>query len=609
MKILFIHSDHLEYKVREKAIENAEHVELEEYSIDDVLVCFITIEAPDSESLLKNAVTEIKDVATKVNATKLVLYPYAHLSSDLADPETAKKLLSLLDEQLNKDYEVHRAPFGWYKSFTISCKGHPLSELSKSIKEDLVSEAVKAEEKIISYWKILNDGKLVDIDDFNFSTCKNLKTFADYEISGTRAMKEIPPHVVMMQQLELVGYEEGSDGGNLRYYPKGKMIKALLEEYVTKKVQQYGAMEVETPIMYDYEHPALKSYLQRFPARQYTLLSGENKFFLRFSACFGQFLIAKDSVMTYKQLPIRIYELAKYSFRREKSGELVGLRRLRAFTMPDMHTFTLDLNNAKEEFLKQYKFSMEVLKDIGIEDYEVAVRFTKEFWENNKEFIQELEKVIKKPILVQMWDDRFFYFILKFEFNFIDTMQKAAALSTVQLDVENAKRFNITYYAEDSSKQYPFILHCSPSGAIERSIYAILENQEKRKQAGQKPMFPLWLAPTQIRIIPVSEKFFGYCEKLSKKFNNDGIRADFDDRELTMQKKIREAEKEWVSYIVVIGEKEIENGKLNVRIRENGAIKEYSYIELKKEIHNMTNAYPFRTIPENEKLSMRIKFS
>jgi threonyl-tRNA synthetase len=609
MKILFIHSDHLEYKVREKAVENAEPVELKEDSIDDVLVCFITVETTDSGSLVNNAVSEIKDVATKVNATKLVLYPYAHLSSDLADPETAKKLLSLLDEQLNKDYEVHRAPFGWYKSFTISCKGHPLSELSKSIKEDLIPEAVKAEEKIISYWKILNKGELVDVDEFNFDAHKNLKIFANYEISGTRAVKEIPPHVLMMQQLELVGYEEGSDGGNFRYYPKGKMIKALLEEYVTKKVQQYGAMEVETPIMYDYEHYALKSYLQRFPARQYTLLSGENKFFLRFSACFGQFLIAKDSTITYKQLPIRIYELAKYSFRREKSGELVGLRRLRAFTMPDMHTLTLDLNNAKEEFLKQYKFSMEILKEIGIEDFEVAVRFTKEFWENNKEFVQELEKVVKKPILIQMWNDRFFYFILKFEFNFIDTMQKAAALSTVQLDVENAKRFDIAYYAEDSSKQYPLILHCSPSGAIERSIYAILENQEKRKQAGLKPIYPLWLAPTQIRIIPVSDRFFEYCEKLSRKFNNDNIRTDYDDRELTMQRKIREAEKEWVPYILVIGDKEIENEKLTVRIRENGAIKEYSYIELKKEIHNLTNAYPFRTIPEDEKLSMRIKFT
>ncbi|MGC8496965.1 MAG: threonine--tRNA ligase [Thermoplasmata archaeon] len=609
MKILFIHSDHLEYRVREKAIENPEPVELQEESVDEVLVCFISVETSDSESMLNNVATEIKDVALKVKATKLVLYPYAHLSSDLADPETAKKLLKELEGLLNKEYEVHRAPFGWYKSFTISCKGHPLSELSKSIKEDLIPEAVKAEEKIISYWKILKDGKLEDVDDFNFSDHKDLKTFADYEISGTRAVKEIPPHVVMMQQLELVGYEEGSDGGNFRYYPKGKMIKALLEEYVTKKVQEYGAMEVETPIMYDYEHPALKSYLQRFPARQYTLLSGENKFFLRFSACFGQFLIAKDSVITYKQLPVRIYELAKYSFRREKSGELVGLRRLRAFTMPDMHTLTLDLNNAKEEFLKQYKFAMEVLKEIGIEDYEVAVRFTKEFWENNKEFIQELERIIKKPILVQMWNDRFFYFILKFEFNFIDTMQKAAALSTVQIDVENAKRFEITYYAEDSSKKYPYILHCSPSGAIERLIYAILENQEKRKQNGQKAMFPLWLAPTQVRIIPVSESFFGYCEKLARKLNSDSIRADFDDRELTMQKKIREAEKEWVPYIVVIGEKEIQNEKLNVRIRETGGIKEYSYLELKREIHNLAGSYPFRAIPENEKLSMRIKFS
>src|SRR4030042_1717255 len=130
-------------------------------------------------------------------------------------------------------------------------------------------------------------------------------------------------------------------------------IKSLFEQYVTEMVIDYGGMEVETPIMYDIEHPAIAHYLQRFPARQYVLCSDKRDFFLRFSACFGQFLMVHDAQFSYRQLPLKIYELTRYSFRREKSGELVGLRRLRAFTMPDCHAMCAGFDQAKDEFMKR----------------------------------------------------------------------------------------------------------------------------------------------------------------------------------------------------------------------------------------------------------------
>ena len=117
-----------------------------------------------------------------------------------------------------------------------------------------------------------------------------------------------------MRKLELVDYEPGSDPGNFRFFPKGKMIKSLIEEWVGNKMSDYGAMEVETPIMYDYEHPVLKNYLNRFPARQYTMETPEKRVFLRFSACFGQFLIAKDSSISYRNLPMRMYSSSQAGF-------------------------------------------------------------------------------------------------------------------------------------------------------------------------------------------------------------------------------------------------------------------------------------------------------
>ena len=610
MRVLFIHADFIEFEAKQKAMKNAEKIEKKKERFEECLVAFISVEKGD-KSIIEKAKEEIVDVAEKVNADKIILYPYAHLSSNLADPNEAMDVLKSLESMLS-NYEVHRAPFGWYKSFIISCKGHPLSELSKEIKgleKEEESEALKAEKRT-TYWYIMTpDGELHEIKNFDFSAYPTLKKFADYEISGSRAVKQMPPHVELMQKLEIADYEPGSDSGNMRYYPKGKLIKALIEDYVESRVLEYGAMEVETPIMYDYEHPSLKSYLNRFPARQYIALSGKDKYFLRFAACFGQFLIMHDATLSYRNMPVKIYELAKYSFRREQKGELVGLRRLRAFTMPDMHTFTSDIDQAKEAFKEQYSLAIDILKDFGLElgDYEVAIRFIRDFYEENRDFIRSLVEIVKRPVLIQMWDERFFYFVLKFEFNFVDTMNKAAALSTVPIDVENAERYEITYYDENGEKKYPFILHCSPSGAVERVIYAMLEKAYMVSKKGKKPMLPLWLSPTQVRVIPVSDNYLGCSIDFMNELKKDGIRVDVDDREMSVSKKIREAEMEWIPYIVVIGEKEMKSGKLTVRIRGQ-EIKEMERDTLKKEILEKIEGKPNRKLPLPELLSLRPKF-
>ncbi|MDI3474423.1 MAG: threonyl-tRNA synthetase [Thermococcaceae archaeon] len=481
MRMLLIHSDYLEYEVKDKALKNPEPISDEQKKgrLEEVLAVFMSVEKVDEtnpDEVVEKAVKEIKDVASQVKADKIFVYPFAHLSSELAKPDVALKILQRIEERLKEEgFEVKRAPFGYYKAFKLSCKGHPLAELSRTIvpSGEAVSKeerniALEKEEELKSYWYILTpEGELIEVDKFDFTGHENLKKFANYEISKNRVADREPPHVKFMLEQELVDYEPGSDGGNLRYYPKGRLIKGLLEQYVTEKVIEYGAMEVETPIMYDFEHPALEKYLNRFPARQYVVKSGDKKFFLRFAACFGQFLIKKDATISYRNLPLRMYELTRYSFRREKSGELSGLRRLRAFTMPDMHTVARDLRQAMDEFKKQYKLSMEVLKGVGLtpDDYEVAIRFTRDFWEENKDFIVELAKIIEKPVLIEMWDQRFFYFILKFEFNFVDNLDKAAALSTVQIDVENAERFGITYYDDRQSSRPRELSRCTRSGS------------------------------------------------------------------------------------------------------------------------------------------------
>ena len=418
----------------------------------------------------------------------------------------------------------------------------------------------------------------------------------------------------MMQSLELVDYEPASDSGNFRWYPKGRMIKGLLEQHINNIVRDIGGMQVETPIMYDIEHPALSAYLKKFPARQYRIRSDDKEFFLRFAACFGQYMIAKDMTISYRNLPLRMYELTHYSFRREQSGETSGLKRLRCFTMPDLHTFCADINQSTEEFERQFKTSMRWMNDLQL-DHEVAIRFVKEFFNNNKQLAINLAKLAKKPILLELWDEKYFYFVMKFEFNVIDSMKKASALSTVQIDVENSERFDISYTDEKGDKKYPYILHTSISGSIDRCVYAILEREAIKIKKGQKPIFPFWISPTQIRLIPIKDDFVNDCNQfiydLNELSKNFSIRIDIDDRDESVGRKIRDAEKEWIPIIIVIGGMERENKTYKPRFR-NSEIgendKPYNIDSLTKLIINKIREYPQQKLSLPIYISKRPKF-
>ena len=617
MRILQLHCDHIEYTPTKKEIKSAEDIENPQTTrLEELVVVFVAIEDGDDSSVAQNAISQIKSSMEKIGCKKLLLYPYAHLSSNLAKPSTAISLLKEMESGAS-DLEVSHSPFGWTKSYKIQVKGHPLAESSKVVTKDsadskpdeeITSDALKGESKIRSYWKILSpDGTMTNIGDFNFSKYPKLEILAKYESAKIRKVDQPPPHVALMKKMGISDYEPASDSGNMRFYPNGRLIKSLIERYVSDRVKEYGGYEVETPIMYDSEHPSMVSYFNRFPARQYNIDSEGKKLFLRFAACFGQFLMANQYQLSYKNLPYKLYELTRYSFRREQSGELVGLRRLRAFTMPDCHAFCKDMPQAVNEIKIRFDLSQSVLRELGIEDsdYEMAIRFTEDFYNENKSAIEELVKKHGRPVLVEMWKEKFFYFVLKWEFNFVDGLGKASALSTDQIDVENGNRYDIDFVDENNVKQHPIILHKSPSGAIERIIYALLEKAAKDSYEGRKPQFPLWLAPTQVRIIPLKEEFNEFTQTLSDKISANDVRVDIDDRNESIGKRIREAEKEWIRYILVIGEKEANSQNLSIRDRQTGDVREISFDDFINEIKEQTKGKPFTGLNLPKYLSKR----
>jgi len=620
-----IHADRFTFAVTGEtsvALRDRADVVTQGVTVEEVVVAFIAVENGDKANprdVAEQAAQEIRDNAARVGVKRAVVYPYAHLSSDLAAPPVAVDVLTqvaaLLDEE--GTLEVHRAPFGYYKSFDIAAKGHPLSELARTIVPRAAaapavhedghehaheSKAIAAEKKLNSEWRVYQpDSSYTLADDYNFSANKPLAQLYAYEREGTRTAEDAPPHIKLMRDHEIVGYEPASDSGNLRWYPNGLLIKRLLERHITGMVVDYGAMEVETPIMYDYGHPALAKYLDRFPARQYVVKSDDKEYFLRFAACFGQYMIMHDMTASYRDLPVRLYELTHFSFRREQGGELAGLRRLRAFTMPDMHSMVRDVEMAKEEFLNQARLCLRWLDDIGV-DCVPAVRFVRSFLDDHPDFIRELMKAIGRPALIEVWDERFFYFVTKFEMNFVDTAQKAACLSTVQIDVENTERFDITFVEDDGTKQLPLLLHTSVSGSVDRNIYAILESQAMRVRRGEKPFWPVWLAPIQVRMLPVSDDHVDGAMLLAERVP---FRVDVDDRDMKLGKKVREAEKEWIPYAIVIGDKELSGtGPLVVRRRDGGQT-EMTLEQLLDEIAGEMAGKPFMSANTPRRLSTR----
>lgn len=607
MRILLIHSDYLNYNVKNKT-PVAEEIEdaKKQGAFDESLVVFTAVEKDDEnnpQGIVKNLVKEVIKTNDQVKAENIVLYPYAHLSSSLSSPKVAVQVLKDVEEALNAEgLNVKRVPFGWYKAFEISCKGHPLSELSRTITAE--EEDEEEVEKKPSSWSILDGDKIIDIDDFKFEN-DQLEKLVSYELGTGASDAGEPPHVKLMREKELCDYESASDVGNLKWFPKGRLVRDLLADYVYNLVVDQGAMPIETPIFYDLDNEAINVHAAKFGERQYRTDTKKN-LMLRFACCFGAFRVMADPFITWKNLPAKLYELSTYSFRFEKKGEVVGLKRLRAFTMPDFHSFCADMNSTLEEFSKQTDMCIQTGVDLDV-NYEIIFRATKDFYDENKEWMYSIGKKIGKPVLLEILPERKHYWSCKIDFAAIDYLGRPIENPTVQIDVESGKRFDITYLGEDGKEHYPTILHCSPTGSIERVICSLLEKTAIELDE-KAPMLPTWLSPIEVRIITVGEDHKDFANELYDKINAENIRVDVDDRDESVGKKIRNAATEWIPYIFVVGDNEKESGVFSVTVRETGEKVDMTVDELIKEVLDKTKGMPYRGLPLPKDISTRINF-
>ena len=577
---------------------------------------------------------------SKYKVDSILVYPWAHLSHFLSQDKESKDVCPKIASILNdRGYKADFSPFGWYKSFSLNCLGHEVAEMYRDVKLSILADEVRAS----SVFKIVTeDGEILHLLDpekekrskdiipkrYRGKEWKDFQDLINDEVIGIKGAKKEPAHIKMMRSMELADFDDASDAGNLRWYTKGVLMKNLIQQYLEGVIVENGAIYADTPVMYTVKNKKLTAQTARFPAKTYWVHSGNNRFLLRFANDFLLFNMFSQMNIKQEQLPLGVYEWEQYAFRREQKGELAGLRRLRAFVMPDLHTMCKDMDQSVIEIKKEFKMVHRILNEMGIKSH-LVFRTTEQFWKDNQKWIINTAKSTGQPAIFELWPERYYYFILKYEWPVLDAQGASATLSTIQVDVESSQdyieqfgekrqKYNITYTSKDGSKGHPIILHTSPSGAFCRILWGLLESNERYKNENVTG-FKTWLSPVQVRVIPITDKEKKYAESIMKKLNNAQIRADFDDRDEKIGKKIRSAEVEWVPYTIIVGGNERENNTVSVRKRLIGEklvegktsqkIQDIKLADLKKMINQDLKGFPRKDLPHPFRyFSKRVSF-
>lgn len=553
MRLLLIHAEDFSYSVKDKAIREPEPLERQGYEAKNALVVFTTVESGDNDSppeFLSSVADDIIDVARKVKAGSIVIYPYAHLSSDLAPPDKAISILGKLFEVVKErsGLSVEKAPFGWYKAFSIKCLGHPLSELSRTITPSSVR---KQEQKVINdfYVVLTPDGGGIPSREVSIQAGRGGLEDTSGEgglQAGVGRGGKAPRYLDYCKKFGFE-WEPMSDVGHMRYGPMATLMMELVEDYAWRAANDLGfpAFKIRGGTnMFRTDQRAIAEHAKLFGGERMYMTEADEELLMRYAACFQQFAMIKDWVLSYRDVPVGMLEIAD-SYRYEQPGETVLCFRLRRFYMPDLHIFVRDLSQAMDVGLRLHGKIFEEINKIG-RNYVSLYNVTKGFFDEHKDYLFTLSKREGgKPILVRVLNESKYYWVLNVEYHIIDQLKRPREIATFQFDIGNAQRFGIKYVDEENQLKYPpVIIHTAILGSVERFIFAMLDKAAIDEEEGKIPKLPTWLSPPiQARVVPVSKDYLDGALSIANKLASmGGIRVDVDDRDETLNKKIRDAE-------------------------------------------------------------------
>jgi threonyl-tRNA synthetase len=550
MKILLLHTDYIKFKPLKKALKSIAELsdkEKEEKMVKEALVVMTAVEKSDQDvkKIVGKLVENVSDVAKQVNAQKIVLYPYAHLSSNLASPELATEVLNEAEKELKKNFEVARAPFGYYKEFELKVKGHPLSELSREIKLEESGEA-KVEEKYDAK-HLLNE---ISKNKLDSSKLKD----NDHRIIG--------------QQMDLFSFSEVAPG-MVFWHNNGLIIKNELTNLWREVHRKAGYQEISTPQVMDKRLWQISGHWEKYKENIFLTEYEKKQFAVKPMNCPGGMIVFKNSPKSYRELPLRIGELGVVH-RLELSGVLAGLFRVIQFTQDDAHIFCEEKQLEEEIFgIMNVINTIYKIFNLEFDHIELSTRPEKRIgadamWDKAEKMLEDSLKKKKMKYQINKGDGAFYG--PKIDFHIKDSLGRTWQLSTIQLDFSMPERFELEYTDKDNTRKRPVMLHTVSYGSLERFMGIILEHTNGR--------LPLWLAPMQVRVLSFTDRNMDYAKKIIEKLGNEipNLRIDADFRQTTVPAKVKDAEIMRVPYTIVVGDKEEKDKTLAVRVKGSSKI-------------------------------------
>jgi threonyl-tRNA synthetase len=535
-----MHADFIEYTPVKKEIAGAEEAQPSPVKEEELVVLFTAFERGDDEELVKKAVSETKKFLSKLGTNRVMIYPFAHISQDLARPsEALSLLLSMEKEAAGQGLETTRAPFGWTKALEIKVKGHPLAEMSRSYSHEVqIAPAPAKPRRELSRHEMLarvrksDFGQLPDTD-----------------------------HRSIGEKLDLFSFQEPSPG-MVHWHDKGLKLRNLLIDFIQAELAKRGYVEISSPALANTMLWRLSGHWDYYRGNMFLTSLGDEEMGLKPMNCPSTFLVYKSRRWSFRELPVR-YATFDPLYRNELSGVATGLFRVKILTQDDAHIIATE-DQAEAELSDMLDF-MEMLYGVFGLKYKVKISTrpdesmgSDEEWERATKIL--IRVVESRGLAYEVKEKEGNFYAPKIDVDIKDSLGREWQCGTFQLDLQMPKQFNLSYTGSDGKEHTPMVLHRTICGSLERFIGIILEHYQGR--------LPLWLSPVQARVLPLTDDQVSYAKQVLSLLLAGGVRAEGDFEHATLNAKVRNAQLQKIPYIVVVGSKEEAASTIAVRTRD-----------------------------------------
>lgn len=565
MKTLFLHVDYIKFKPLRKALKKIADISEKEKKgneVKDALAVLTAVEKSDSniDEIVREFVKNIKEISEKIKTKKIVLYPYAHLSSNLANPEMAIKVLEKTKEKLEKEFEVVKAPFGYYKEFELKVKGHPLAELSREI--NVAPNTLKGTSGVSSVKGDINtEGK-------DYNPKQLLREISKTKLDTSKLKDN--DHRIIGQQMDLYSFSSVAPG-MVFWHNNGLIIKNKLIDFWREVHRKSGYKEISTPQILDKKLWQISGHWEKYKQNIFLTEYEKRQFAVKPMNCPGGMLVYKNKPKSYKDLPLRVGELGVVH-RQELSGVLGGLFRLIQFTQDDAHIYCTE-KQLEQELINVMDLVDKFYKIFNLPyRVELSTRPEKKIgsdkiWDKAESILEEVLKKKKLKFKINKGDGAFYG--PKIDYHIKDSLGREWQMATLQLDFAMPERFELEYIDKDNKRKRPIMIHRVIYGAIERFVGILIEHYNGR--------LPTWLAPIQVRILSFTERNTEHSKKIINQIKEEipDLRIDSDFRNNTIQGKVKDAELMRIPYIIVLGDREEKENSLAIRVRGDKKIQKF----------------------------------